>query len=150
MGTDRIEKKRVLAAPRARVWRAIADAAEFGSWFGIKLEGPFAPARRMTGRITTKGYEHLTMEMVVERMEPEKLFSYRWHPYAVDPKVDYSKEPMTLVEIHLGDAPGGGTEITVVETGFDAIPLARRAEAFRMNEHGWAEQLANIARHVAA
>jgi len=146
--TDRIEKQIVLRAPRSRVWRAIADAQQFGAWFGVKLEGPFAEGATIHGTITHPGYEHLKMEMLVERIEPERYFAYRWHPYAIDPKVDYSHEPTTLVEFRLEDAPGG-TRLTVVESGFDRIPLARRAEAFRMNEGGWTEQMKNIERHVS-
>ena len=146
--TDRIEKQIVLRAPRSRVWRAIADAQQFGAWFGVKLEGPFAERATIHGTITHPGYEHLKMEMLVERIEPERYFAYRWHPYAIDPKVDYSHEPTTLVEFRLEDAPGG-TRLTVVESGFDRIPLARRAEAFRMNEGGWTEQMKNIERHVS-
>ena len=149
-GTDRIEKKVVLKAPRARVWRAIADAEEFGRWFGCRLDGPFAAGRTVGGRITDPpGYEHLQLAMVVDRIEPEQLFAYRWHPYAVDPKRDYSKEPMTLVELRLADAPGG-TELTIVESGFDAIPAERRAEALKMNTGGWNMQAERIARHVAS
>jgi uncharacterized protein YndB with AHSA1/START domain len=147
--TDRIEKHIVLRAPRAKVWRALADAPQFGSWFGVDLTGAsFAPGARVRGKITHPGYEHVTFEAVIERMEPERLISWRWHPYAVDPKVDYSKEPTTLVVFELKDAPEG-TLLTVVESGFDQIPLARRAEAFRMNEGGWTAQMANIERHVA-
>jgi len=149
MTTDRIEKKILLRAPRSRVWRAIADAREFGAWFGVKLESAFAAGARVKGRITTPGYDHLTMDLTVERIEPERLLSFRWHPYAIDPKVDYSSEPTTLVEFRLEET-AGGTELTVVESGFDKIPLARRAEAFRMNNDGWAQQLVNIERHVAA
>ncbi|HEY8090654.1 MAG TPA: SRPBCC family protein [Polyangiaceae bacterium] len=105
--TDRIERTTVLRAPRSRVWRALTDAGEFGPWFGVKLEGAFAPGAHVRGTITTKGYEHLTMEMWVEKLEPESLFSYRWHPFAIDPGVDYSKEPATLVELTLADADGG-------------------------------------------
>ena len=149
--TDRIEKEIVLRAPRARVWRALTQAKEFGTWFRVKLEGEFAPAAHVQGRITYPGYEHLKMELVIEEMEPERLFSYRWHPYAVDPAVDYSQEPMTRVEFHL--EPGeteGSTRLRVIESGFDRLPAARRAEAFRMNEGGWAEQLKNVEQHVAA
>lgn len=149
MNTDRIEKTVVLRAPRARVWRALTDASEFGAWFGASLTGTFAPGAVVSGRITTPGYEHLTMDLLVERVEPERLLSYRWHPYAVDPEVDYRDEPMTLVEFRLEDVPEG-TRLTVTESGFDQIPAARRAEAFRMNEGGWAAQVENIARHVAA
>ena len=149
MSTDRIEKTIVLRAPRARVWRALSRSDEFGSWFGVALEGAFAPGARLTGRITAPGHEHLTMEITVERVDPERLLSYRWHPYAVEPGVDYTREPTTLVEFHLADV-AEGTQLTVVESGFDLIPPERRATAFRMNEQGWAEQLTRIARYVAA
>lgn len=149
MSTDRIEKKILLRATRSRVWRALTDAKEFGAWFGVKLEGAFATGATVRGQITYPGYEHLTMEVLVERMDAERYFSYRWHPYAVDPKVDYSAEPTTLVEFRLEEA-AGGVELVIVESGFDCIPAARRAEAFRMNDSGWTEQAANIERHVAA
>ena len=150
MSTDRIEKTVVLKAPRSRVWRAIADATEFGRWFGVNLEAPFAPGAQVTGRITSRGYEHVVMRITIERIEPERLFSFRWHPYAIEPGVDYSAEPTTLVEFRLEEAAAGAqTELTVVESGFDRIPAARRAEAFRMNEKGWASQLKNIERHVS-
>ncbi len=148
-GTDRIEKRIILRAPRDRVWRAISDAQEFGSWFGVDFTGAaFAPGATVRGRITYPGYEHITMEIVIERMEPGRLLSYRWHPYSVDPKVDYSSEPTTLVVFELHDAPEG-TLLTVVESGFDRIPLHRRAEAFRMNDQGWSQQTRNIDAHVA-
>src|SRR5881628_1983211 len=147
--TDRIEKRILLRARRSRVWRALTDAREFGAWFRVKLEGAFAEGATVRGRITYPGYEHVTMEMLIERMDPERLFSYRWHPYAVSPDVDYTAEPTTLVEFRLEDAPGG-TRLTVVESGFDRLPGRRRVEAFRMNEGGWAEQMANIERHVSA
>lgn len=146
--TDRIEKEILLQAPVARVWRALTDAGEFGAWFRVALDGPFAPGQRVMGRITHPGYEHVTMELLVERMDAETLFSYRWHPYAVDPAVDYSQEPTTLVEFRLAPK-GGGTLLSVVESGFDRVPAHRRDEAFRMNEQGWAGQLKNIERHVA-
>ena len=146
--TDRIEKKVTLRAPRSRVWRAIATAEEFGAWFGVKLEGPFAEGATVRGKITHPGYEHLTMEMLVERIEPERYFAYRWHPYAIDTAVDYALEPTTLVEFRL-DESGEGTVLTIVESGFDRIPLARRDEAFRMNEGGWTQQVRNIERHVS-
>ena len=146
--TDRIEKTVILRAPRSRVWRALARADEFGAWFGLALEGTFTPGARLTGRLTTPGHEHLTLEITVERVEPEHLFSYRWHPYAFEPGVDYTGEPTTLVEFHLADV-AEGTQLTVVESGFDRIPPERRATAFRMNEQGWDEQLTHIARYVA-
>jgi len=146
--TDRIEKTIQLRAPVARVWRALTDAAEFGEWFRVKLDGAFAVGATVRGQITYPGYEHLRMEVLVERMDRERLFAFRWHPAAVDPGVDYSAEPTTLVEFRLEEV-AGGTRLTVVESGFDRIPAARRAEAFRMNEGGWAEQLLNIERHVS-
>jgi uncharacterized protein YndB with AHSA1/START domain len=146
--TDAIEKTVTLRAPRSRVWRAITDTKEFGEWFRVKLEGSFAEGAITRGRITYPGYEHLTMEMQVERIEPERYFAYRWHPYAVDPNVDFSSEPTTLVEFRLEEADGG-TVLRVVESGFDRIPLARRAEAFRMNDGGWTEQMKNIERYVS-
>src|SRR5688572_24916123 len=146
--TDRIEKTVLLRAPRSRVWRALTRHEEFGTWFRVKLDGPFVVGKRVTGRVTYPGYEHVRFEAVVERMEAEERFSYRWHPYAVDPKLDYSKEPMTLVDFRLEDEDGG-TRLTVVESGFDAIPAGRRDEAFRMNTGGWEAQMENIERHVA-
>ena|SRR5436190_8481941 len=145
--TDRIEKEIVLRAPRARVWKALTDTKEFGAWFGVRFDGQFAAGRPIRGRITIPGYDHLTMEVTVEKLEPESFFSWRWHPAALDPKVDYAKEPTTLVEFRLADAPGG-TRLTVVESGFDRIPAARRDEAFRLNSGGWAAQAENIRRHV--
>lgn len=147
--TDRIEKTIVLKAPRARVWRALTDSKEFGEWFEVAFEGPFVAGRALKGKITYKGYEHLTMDILVDRIEPERFFSFRWHPCAIDPAVDYSPEPTTLVAFTLEEVPGG-TRLTVVESGFDSIPAARRAEAFRMNEQGWAEQMTNVERHVAS
>jgi uncharacterized protein YndB with AHSA1/START domain len=147
--TDRIEKEIVLRAPRSRVWRALANAEEFGAWFGMKLDGAFAPGGRVHGRMTTHAHEHLTIEIAIERMDPESRMSYRWHPYAVEPGVDYSNEPTTLVEFQLEEV-ADGTRLMVVESGFDGIPAARRAEALRMNEAGWAEELQNIARSVAS
>jgi uncharacterized protein YndB with AHSA1/START domain len=147
--TDRIVKQIVLRAPRARVWRALTRAEEFGTWFRARLDAEFRPGAVVTGNITYPGYEHLKFEVTVERMDPEELFSFRWHPFAVDPNVDYSSEPPTLVEFRLEEAEGG-TRLTVVESGFDRLPPERRAEAFRMNRDGWAEQMENIARHVAS
>jgi uncharacterized protein YndB with AHSA1/START domain len=146
--TDRIEKTVLLRAPVARVWRALADAEEFGTWFRVKFDEPFVEGKTVRGRITYPGYEHVRMEILIERMEQERLLAFRWHPYAVDPDVDYSAEPMTLVEFRLA-AEAGGTRLTIAESGFDRIPASRRDEAFRMNEGGWAEQIGNIERHVA-
>ena len=148
MNTDRIEKQVVLRAPRARVWRAIVNAEEFGEWFRVKLEGAFVEGATIRGKITYPGYEHVSMALQIDRIEPEHYFAYRWHPYAVDPSVDYSSEATTLVEFRLDDSDGG-TLLTIVESGFDQIPLARRDKALRMNDQGWAEQTRNIERHVS-
>jgi uncharacterized protein YndB with AHSA1/START domain len=147
MNTDRIEKKVLLRAPGKRVWRALSNSTEFGSWFGMKFDGPFAPGASMRGVIvpTTvnaevakaqKEYEGLPFEISIEQMEPERLFSFRWHPHAVERGVDYSGEPTTLIVFALEEV-ADGTVLTVTESGFDRIPLARRAKAFTANEQGW-------------
>jgi uncharacterized protein YndB with AHSA1/START domain len=148
MSTDRIEKTILLRAPRTDVWRAISTPREFGAWFGANLSGTFAPGARITGPITIPGYDHLTMDFVIERMDAGRLLSYRWHPYAVEPQTDYSNEPTTLVEFRLDDTPDG-TRLTVIESGFDRLPAERRTTAFRMNEGGWTAQLTNIERYLA-
>jgi len=147
MADDRIEKRIELKAPLSRVWRALTDHREFGLWFRVKLDGPFVPGQVSRGWITYPGYEHLKWEAVVQKMEPERLFSFTWHPYAVDPKMDYSKEPPTLVEFRLEKA-AVGTLLTVTESGFDKIPAGRRPEAFRMNEGGWTQQIKSIESYV--
>ena len=149
--TDRIERSTLINAPRERVWDALSNAEEFGTWFGANLKGQtFAPGRRTRGPITFKGYEHVWFDVVVERIEPKRLMSYRWHPYAVDPAVDYDTEEPTLVTFTLQDAPGNATLLTVIESGFDRVPPQRRLEAFRMNSRGWEQQLTCIVRHVGA
>lgn len=156
--TDRIEKKVLLRAPRERVWKAVSEAKRFGYWFGVELDGEFLPGVRLTGRIVPtkvdpevakmqEAYRGKPFEIVVERVEPMTLLSFRWHPYAVEP-ADYSREPMTLVQFELQDAPGG-TELTISESGFDRIPLERRAEAFRSNSDGWAHQSRMIENYLA-
>ncbi len=145
--TDRIEKRIELKASVGRVWRAITDYKEFGQWFRVNLESPFTPGEPTRGHITYPGYEHLIMEVVVQRIEPERLFSFYWHPYAVDPYVDYSTEPSTLVEFKL-EPVASGTLLTVTESGFDSLPASRRDEAFRMNDGGWTEQMKNIETYV--
>ncbi|MEP7064422.1 MAG: SRPBCC family protein [Gemmatimonadota bacterium] len=145
--TDRIEKQIVLEAPRSRVWRALTDVRQFNQWFGVNLEGPFKAGEKTSGRITIPNYDHIVMEAWVEKVEPEHHFSFRWHPGSVDPSVDYSKEPTTLVVFTLEDDEEG-TKLTVVETGFDALPESRRAKAFAGNESGWAGQLRNIAKYL--
>jgi len=147
--TDRIEKRFTVNAPRSRVWRALADEKEFGTWFRMSFDRPFSEGATVFARLTHPGYEHVTLDLVVERIQPERYFSYKWHPYAIDPKSDYTKEPMTLVEFTLEEVKDG-TAVTIVESGFDRIPLGRRAEAFRMNEKGWEGQAKNLAKHVEA
>ena len=148
MANDRIEKRIELKAPISRVWRALTDYREFGQWFRVKLDGPFVHGEVSRGHITYPGYEHLKWEAVVQKMEPERLFSFTWHPYAVDPQKDYSKETPTLVEFRLEKTPTG-TLLLLTESGFDKIPDDRRLEAFRMNDGGWTEQMKNIESHVA-
>lgn len=148
--TDRIERSVVVNASRERVWRALSNAEEFGAWFGVNLKGQtFVPGQLTRGPITYKGYEHLIWEAKIDRMQSPSLLSFRWHPYAIDPTHDYSAEEPTLVTFTLQDAPGGGTRLTVVESGFDKVPPERRLEAFRMNSGGWSAQMENIVRHVA-
>jgi uncharacterized protein YndB with AHSA1/START domain len=145
--SNSIEKRIELKAPVSRVWRALTDHREFGEWFRVKMDGPFVPGEVSRGHITHPGYEHLKWEATVQKMEPVRLFSFTWHPYAIDPTVDYSAEPTTLVEFRL-EPKDGGTVLVVTESGFDAIPEHRRSEAFRMNDGGWAQQMTNIKRHV--
>ena len=161
MGTavsDRIEKQVLLRAPLSRVWQALTDSHEFGRWFGVRLDGPFKAGTPIHGQITSttvdpdvaemqKPYEGMKFEIVVDRIEPKMLFSFRWHPFGVDPKVDYSKEPTTLVEFRLEET-AEGTLLKVVESGFDRVPAERRALAFRSNSEGWAIQLENVRVHV--
>jgi uncharacterized protein YndB with AHSA1/START domain len=144
---DRIEKRIELKAPVSRVWRALTDYREFGEWFRVKLDGPFVAGEVSRGHITHPGYEHVVWEAAVQKMEPEKLFSFTWHPYAIDPKVDYSNETPTLVEFKL-EKTGNGTLLLLTESGFDKIPSGRRDEAFRKNDGGWTAQMKNIERHV--
>lgn len=158
MDTDRIEKKILLRAPRERVWRALADSAEFGTWFGMKFDGPFAPGRRMRAVIVPtkvdpeagkgqKKYEGMTFEITIEQIQPERLLSFRWHPNAVESGVDYSREPTTLVVFALEEV-ADGILLTVTESGFDQIPLERRAKAFTANERGWGTMLKVIEEYV--
>ena len=145
--TDRIEKKIQLRHPPAKVWRALTDSKEFGKWFGAVFTEPFKLGARVSGKVTHKGYEHMTMDVTIERMEPQRVFAWRWHPGACEPGQDVSDEPTTLVVFELKEVPGG-TLLTVVESGFDQIPLERRAQAFRDNEEGWAQQMKAIAEHL--
>lgn len=147
--TDRIEKQILLKAPRSRVWRALSNAEEFGTWFGVKLTGKqFIAGQKTEGTLTYPGYEHIVVTVFIERVEPEHLLSWRWHPAAIDPSFDYASEPTTLVVFELTEVESG-TLLRVVESGFDNIPASRREDAFRMNNGGWDHQITNIEKHVA-
>ena len=159
MSSDRIEKKILLRATRSRVWRALTDSAEFGHWFGVRFEGPFQPGAPIRGIMvptavdaevakSQKPFEGKPFEFVIDRMEPESLFSFKWHPFGVEEGIDYSVEPMTLIEFVLEDR-GAETMLTITESGFDQIPLSRRARAFQANEGGWTGVLRLIARHLS-
>ncbi len=149
--SDRIERNIVIQAPRRRVWRPLADAEEFGRWFGVNLEGQaFVVGQRTHGPLIYSGYEHMAFDVIVERIEEMELLSYRWHPYAIDPSIDYAQEPPTIVTFTLKDAPRNSTLVTVAESGFDQVPAHRRLEAFRMNSRSWEYQMHNIMQHVAA
>jgi uncharacterized protein YndB with AHSA1/START domain len=156
--SDRIEKRVLLRAPQERVWRAISDSKEFGSWFGIELDRGFAPGAEIRGRITPtiadpdvaktqEKYAGMPLAFFVESVEPMRLLSFRWHPFAIDSTVDYSTEPMTLVTFTLEPAEGG-TLLTVVESGFDAIPIARRVDAFEANDEGWDLMLGVVEKYL--
>jgi uncharacterized protein YndB with AHSA1/START domain len=160
MNTDRIEKTVILRAPRKRVWRALSDSTEFGTWFGMRFSGPFAPGAKMQGVIVPtevnaevasaqKPYEGIPFEITIEEMEPERLFSFRWHPGAVDRSIDYSAEPTTLVVFALEEV-ADGVMLKVTETGFDRIPLERRAKAFAANENGWGMVMKLIDEYLTA
>jgi uncharacterized protein YndB with AHSA1/START domain len=147
--SDFVEKRIELKAPLSKVWQAIADYKEFGEWFRVKLESPFVEGKTAQGFITYPGYEHVQWKIVVQKIEPEKLLSFTWHPYAIDPKKDYSGEAPTLIEFKLEKTASGGTLLVIKESGFDKVPADRRAEAFRMNDGGWTEQIKNIEKHVS-
>jgi uncharacterized protein YndB with AHSA1/START domain len=159
MTTDRIEKKILLRAQKKRVWRALADSKEFGHWFGMTFDGPFTAGAVMHGVLSLskvnaevakaqKAHEGMAFNIIIEKMEPERLFSFRWHPFAVEPGVDYSSEPTTLVEFRLQET-AEGVLLTVTESGFDRIPLARRAKAFSANEGGWTIMIKVIEEYLA-
>ena len=157
--TDRIEKKLLLRAPQERVWSAISDITQFCYWFGMELDGKFTPGAQLKGRWTSTKVDPEVGEMhckhvgkpfvlVIDRIEPQRVFSYQWHPYSLDPNYDYSKEPMTTVTFTLEPAEGG-TMLTVVESGFDSIPLERRAEAFEAHGEGWVKIMQIIEKYVS-
>lgn len=146
--TDQIQKVLVLDSPRSRVWRAITDVSEFNKWFGVTLESPFTPGAEVKGKFANAKYAHVTMSIQIESVQPEDFFSFRWHPYALEEGVDYSSEPTTLVSFAFEDVDGG-TQLTITESGFDAIPASRRAKAFEMNANGWEGQSRNIRNYLA-
>ncbi len=159
MNTDRIQKAIVLKASRERVWQAISDSACFGAWFGVEFDGPFIIGCRMSGRMVPtqvdpevarlqEPHKGKPFQIWVECIEPMKQFAFRWHPFAIDPNYDYSQEPMTLVTFELSDAEGG-TLLTITESGFDQIPIERRAQAFQSNDGGWAHQTKLIEKYLA-
>jgi uncharacterized protein YndB with AHSA1/START domain len=148
MDTNRIEKQIELKAPVSRVWKALTDHNQFGEWFRVKLDAPFRAGEVSRGNITWPGYEHIKWEAVIKSIDPEHYFSYTWHPFAIDPNVDYSNETPTLVEFKLKPT-ATGTLLTVIESGFENVPAHRRTEAFRMNDNGWAQQIRNIEEYVA-
>ena len=148
METDRIERTMFLPAPRARIWQLLSDYREFGKWFGIDFNGPFVAGARLQGRVTHPGYEHLRVEITIERVVPERVLSWRWHPNAVDITRDYSAEPTTLVSFSL-ESVAPGTQLTVVESGFDNIPVDRREAARSENVKGWNMQMDSIRQHVS-
>lgn len=159
VSSDRIEKEIMLRAPRPRVWRALTNSQEFGTWFGATFDGPFIPGSVCRGVIAPtkvdaavaqmqQPYASMPIEITIDRIEPERLFSFRWHPYAIDQNVDYSAEPMTLVEFVLEEVPGG-TLLKITESGFDRVPVERRATAFTANEGGWTMQMSLIEKYLA-
>jgi uncharacterized protein YndB with AHSA1/START domain len=146
---NRIEKRIELKAPTSRVWRAITDFREFGEWFRVKLNGPFVVGQVSRGQITYPGYEHLKWEATVQKMDPERLFSFTWPQSKSLDNPDYANAPTTLVEFRLEKTPTG-TLLLLTESGFDNVPADWRLEAFRRNDGGWTEQMKNIEKHVAA
>ena len=144
---NQIEKRIELSAPVERVWQALTDSRQFGEWFQVRMDGPFVAGKAVGGQLTFPGYEHLRMEVVVQTIQPESYFSYTWHPYSVDPDADYSQETPTLVEFRLNSVPKG-TLLVVIESGFDKLPAERYADAFRMNNRGWEQQLESVKSYV--
>ncbi len=147
--TDRIQKQVTFDAPRSRVWRALTDVAQFNTWFGVQLTSPFTQGAEVRGQLNIPKYEHVVLSIWIESLEPERFFAFRWHPYAIEAGVDYSAEPTTLVAFTLTDA-GSGTQLSIIESGFDAIPESRRAKAFSSNSNGWNGQIENIRKYLAA
>lgn len=149
MEPDCIEKETEISAPVARVWRALTDHSEFGAWFGVKLEAPFRAGEESAGQVTNPGYEHIPWRAVIQQIDPEQYFAFTWHPYAIDPKMDYSKEVPTLVEFRVQPTASGGTRLDLSECGFNDLPPNRYKEAIENHEKGWAQQMKNIAGYVA-
>lgn len=150
MGSDCIERETVLKAPVSRVWRALTDYREFGEWFRVKLESPFKAGEEASGQVLNPGYEHITWRAVIQDIDPQQYFAFTWHPYALDPKVDYSKEVPTLVEFRLQATSDGGTRLDFSECGFNDLTPDRQKEAFEKHEKGWTQQMKNIGDYIAA
>jgi uncharacterized protein YndB with AHSA1/START domain len=159
MNTDRLVKEVLLKSSLERVWNALTDSNEFGSWFGMKLEGPFRAGQLLRGHIAPtsvdpevakmqKPYEGTAVVLWIERIEPKTLFSFQWHPYAVDLNTDYSKEPRTTVTFALKEE-SGGVRLTITESGFEDLPISRRNEALKSNEGGWEAQTQLIAKYLS-
>jgi len=157
--TDRIQRQVVLKAPRERVWGALSEAEQFGTWFGVRFDGPFVEGERLTGKITPTRvdeevaamqapYEGTPFEWIVERIEPMQRIVFRWHPFGIDKSIDYSQEPMTLIMFELHDA-ADGILLTVTESGFDKLPPERRAKALAANEGGWTHQMKLVKKYLA-
>ena len=160
MNSDRIEKKIILRASRERVWQAISDSTRFGAWFGVEFDGPFVEGSWLTGRIAPTKVDPeiarlqepargMRFSVMVDRVEPMERFSFRWHPFAIDPNYDYSRDPTTLVAFELREADGA-VLLTITESGFEALPGDLRGEAFRRNDGGWSQQMKNIEIHVTS
>ena len=159
MSTDRIEKQVVLRAPMDRVWRAISDSQEFGRWFGVRIDGPFVAGTSVTATITGTTVDEEVADLQrphagaratwqIVAVEPSRRLAYRWHPFAVDADVDYAVEPTTLVEFTVSPTLDG-VLLSIVESGFDAIPAARRSAAFEANSGGWAKQVELVRKYLA-
>ena len=150
MASDCIEKEIVLNAPVSRVWRALTSHIEFGEWFRVKIDSPFKAGEEASGPVLHPGYEHITWRAVIQEIDPEQYFAFTWHPYAIDPKIDYSKEVPTLVEFRLQATKDGGTRLDLSECGFNDLPPDRQKEALEQNDNGWTQQMKNISDYIAA
>lgn len=147
--TNRIDRTIDVNAPPDRVWRALTTAADLATWFHVRIEGEIAPGSEVWMTSTSPGYEGQRFLVRVTEMTPPRRFAWQWHPGAVDPAIDYSKEPWTTVTFTL-EPSGGGTRLSVSETGFNEISVARRAKVFADNSGGWTEVIVWIQQHADA